>query len=209
MDSPLKGEPPKDFVSTVSTNNHRGGEMAGEQLGKLLDGKGKVVLFRFQQGSASAGQRETGFLEAIRKFPDIRVIVDNRYAGTTAREAQAAALSMLDKLKETDGIFCSSEQSTFGMLSALKRHHLAGSKTLVGFDASQGLVEGLRKGEIQALVAQNPKRMGHEAVKVLVAKINGENVPTVVETGATVITKENFDTPEIQALLACFFPVFA
>jgi ribose transport system substrate-binding protein len=209
MDSPLKGEPPKDFVSTVSTNNHRGGEMAGEQLGKLLDGKGKVVLFRFQQGSASAGQRETGFLEAIRKFPDIRVIVDNRYAGTTAREAQAAALSMLDKLKETDGIFCSSEQSTFGMLSALKRHHLAGSKTLVGFDASQGLVEGLRKGEIQALVAQNPKRMGHEAVKVLVAKINGENVPTVVETGATVITKENFDTPEIQVLLACFFPVFA
>ena len=38
MDSPLKGEPVKDFVSTVSTNNHRGGEMAGEQLGKLVTG---------------------------------------------------------------------------------------------------------------------------------------------------------------------------
>jgi ABC-type sugar transport system substrate-binding protein len=31
MDSPLEGEPIKDFVSMVSTNNHRGGEMAGEQ----------------------------------------------------------------------------------------------------------------------------------------------------------------------------------
>ena len=74
MDSPLKGEPVKDFVSTVSTNNYRGGEMAGEQLGKLLDGKGKVVLFRFKEGSASTGQREAGFLEAIKKFPDIQVI---------------------------------------------------------------------------------------------------------------------------------------
>ena len=36
MDSPLRGEPPKDFVCTVSTNNHRAGEMAGEHLEKLL-----------------------------------------------------------------------------------------------------------------------------------------------------------------------------
>ena len=209
MDSALKGEPVKDFVSTVSTNNHRAGEMAGEQLAKLLNGKGKVVLFRFKQGSASAGQREAGFLEAIKRFPDIQVILDNRYSGTTASEAQSTALNMLDKLKEADGIFCSTEQSTFGMLLTLKRNNLAGSKKFVGFDASQGLMEGLRKGEIQALVAQNPKKMGHEAVKALVAKMKGKTVLTVIDSGAAVITKENLDTPEIQALLACFFAVFA
>ena len=60
MDSALKGEPPKDFVCTVSTNNHRAGEMAGEQLGKLLDGKGKVVLFRYKEGSASHGSAGGG-----------------------------------------------------------------------------------------------------------------------------------------------------
>jgi ribose transport system substrate-binding protein len=209
MDSALKGEPVKDFVSTVSTNNHRGGEMAGEQLGKLLDGKGKVVLFRFKEGSASARQREAGFLEAIKKFPDIQVILDNRYSGTTASEAHSTALSMLGKLKEAGGIFCSSEPSTFGMLLALKQNNLAGSKKFVGFDMSQGLMEGLRRGELQALVAQNPKKMGHEAVKVLVAKMKGETVPEVIDSGAAVITKENLDTPEIQALLACFFAVFA
>ncbi len=209
MDSPLEGEPIKDFVSTVSTNNHRGGEMAGEQLGELLDGKGKVVLFRFKQGSVSAGQREAGFLEAIKKFPDIQVILDNRYSGTTAIEAKSVALDMLDELKEADGIFCPTEPSTFGMLSALKVNNLVGNKALVGFDASQGLMEGLRKGEIRALVAQNPKKMGREAVKVLVAKMKGETVPLFIDTGAAVITKENLDAPEIQALLACFFPVFA
>ena len=209
MDSPLKGEPVKDFVSTVSTNNHRGGEMAGEQLGKLLDGKGKVVLFRFKKGSASTGQREAGFLEAIKKFPEIQVIVDNRYSGTTAREAQSTALNMRDKLKEADGIFCSTEPSTLGMLLALKRNNLAGSKKFVGFDTSPGLMEGLRKDEIQALVVQNPEKMGHEAVKALVAKMKGETVPTVIDTGAAVITTENLDNPEIRALLACFFAVFA
>ena len=209
MDSPLKGEPVKDFVCTVSTNNHRAGEMAGEQLGKLLDGKGKVVLFRFKKVSASTGQREAGFLEAIKKFPDIQVIVENRYSGTTASEAQSTALRMLNKLKEADGIFCSTEPSTLGMLLALKRHNLAGSKKFVGFDTSPGLMEGLRKDEIQALIVQNPKKMGHEAVKALVTKMKGETVPTVIDTGAAVITTENLDTAEIRALLACFFAVFA
>jgi ribose transport system substrate-binding protein len=209
MDSPLQGEPIKDFVSTVSTDNHRGGEMAGEQLAKLLAGKGKVVLFRFKRGSASASLREAGFLDAIKKFPDIHVIADDRYSGTTAREAQSVALGMLNKLREADGIFCPTEPSTFGMLSALRQNNLVGSKVLVGFDPSQGLMEGLRKGEIRALVAQNPKKMGHEAVRILVAKMKGETVPLLVDTGAAVITKENLDTPETQSLLACFFPVFA
>jgi ribose transport system substrate-binding protein len=168
--------------------------------------KARWCSFRFKEGSASTGQREAGFLEAIKKFPDIQVILDNRYSGTTAREAQSTALKML---KHADGIFCSTEPSTLGMLLALKRNNLAGSKKLVGFDTSPGLMEGLRKGEIQALVVQNPKKMGHDAVKALIAKMKGETVPTVIDTGAAVITQENLDTPEIQALLASFFAVFA
>ena len=68
-------------------------------------------------------------------------------------------------------------------------------------------MEGLKK-VIQALVAQNPKKMGHEA-KALVAKMKGETVPTFIDTGAAVITQENLDIPEIQTLLACYFAVFA
>ena len=201
MDSALKGEPPNDFVCTVSTNNHRAGEMAGEQLGKFLDGKGKVVLFRHKEGSASTDQREAGFLAAIKKFPDIQVILENRYSGTTISEAHSTALNMLDKLKEADGIFCANEPSTLGMLRALEQNNLAGSKKLVGFDTSPGLVEALKRGEIKALVAQNPKKMGCEAVRALVTKIKGEAVDAVIDSGAAVVTKENLGTPEIQVLL--------
>ena len=58
VDSALKGEPIKDFVCTVSTNNRRAGEMVDDQLGKLLHGRGKVVLFRLKEASASVTQRE-------------------------------------------------------------------------------------------------------------------------------------------------------
>jgi ribose transport system substrate-binding protein len=202
IDSAFEGEPLKDFfVCTVSTNNRRAGEMAGEQLGKLLDGKGKVVLFRYKEGCASTGQREAGFLKTIKKFPDIQVILDNRYSGTTIGEAQSTALTMLDELKEADGIFCTNEPSTFGILLALKQNNLAGSKKLVGSDTSPGLVEALKRGEIQALVAQNPKKMGREAVQALIAIMKGETVPAVIDTGAAVVTKENLATSEIQALL--------
>ena len=201
MDTAFKGEPLKDFVCTVSTNNHRAGEMAGEQLGKLLHGKGKVVLFRYIEVCASTGKREAGFLAAIKKFPEIQVIVDNRYSGTTINEAHSAALNMLDKLKEAAGIFCSNGRSTLGMVLALKQNNLAGSKKLVGFDTSPGLVEGLKSGEIKTLIAQNPKKMGREAVKALVAKMKGETVRPVIDIGAAVVTKENLGTPEIQTLL--------
>ncbi len=209
MDSALKGEPVKDFVCTVSTNNRRAGKMAGEQLGKLLDGKGKVALLRFKEGSASTRHREVGFLEAIKKFPDIQVILDVGYSGTTARKAQSTALKILDKLKEANGVFCPTQPHTLGVLLALRQNNLARTIKLVGFDMSPELMEGLRKGEIQALVVQNPKKMGHESVKALVTKMKGETVPMVIDSGAAVITKENLDTPEIQALLACFFAVFA
>ena len=132
---------------------------------------------------------------------DSNVIVDNRYSGTTISEAHSTALNILDKLKEADGIFCSNEPSTLGMLRALNQNNLTGSKKLVGFDTSPGLVEGLKRGEIQALVAQNPKKMGREAVQALVTKMKGETVLAVIDSGAAVVTMENLGTPEIQAVL--------
>ncbi|HYZ73948.1 MAG TPA: substrate-binding domain-containing protein [Chthoniobacterales bacterium] len=201
MDSPLKGEPLKDFVCTVSTNNHRAGEMAGELLGKLLHGKGTVAILRYLQSCASTGHREAGCLEAIKKFPDIQVILDNSYSGWSVSEAQSTALDVLDKVKQADGIFCSNEPTTFGMLLALRQNNLAGRKKFVGFDTSPALVEGLKRGEIQALVAQNPKKVGREAVQALVAKMKGETVRAVVDSDAAVVTEENLGTPEIQALL--------
>ena len=201
FDSALKGEAGRDFVSFVATDNKKGGMLGGDYLARLLNGKGKVVLLRYQVGSASTEEREEGFVQAIGKNPGLTFTVNNRHAGATAGEAKTAAMNIIDKLKEADGVFAPNESSTFGMLLALRQSNLAGKIKFVGFDTSPPLIEALRKGEIDALVAQDPTKMGYEAVKTLVAHIKGKQVPKTVDTGVRLITRENLDTPEIKKLL--------
>ncbi|MGA3246321.1 MAG: substrate-binding domain-containing protein [Bacteroidota bacterium] len=201
FDSALKGEAGKDFVSFVATDNKKGGSLGGEYLGKLLNGKGKIVLLRYQVGSASTQEREDGFVSAIHASPGLKLTVENRYAGATAGEAKTASMNIIDKLKEADGVFAPNESSTFGMLLALRQSNLAGKIRFVGFDTSPPLIEALEKGEIDALVAQDPTKMGYEGVKTLVASIRGKQVPKTIDTGVRLITRENLNTPEIKKLL--------
>jgi ribose transport system substrate-binding protein len=201
IDSALNGTPGKDFNSYVATNNGKAGELAAQRLIKLLGGKGKVVMMRYLEGSASTAEREEGFLKVMKQNPGISILVDNRYAGATVDEAKTSAMNMVDQLKNADGIFTPNEPSTFGMALALRQARLNGQVKFVGFDASPSLLEALEKGDINALVVQNPEKMGYDGVKTAVAVIKGEKVPPVIDTGVAVVDKDNLKTPEIEKLL--------
>jgi ribose transport system substrate-binding protein len=204
IDSPLAGEQGKDFVSLVATDNEKGGYLGGQALAKALGGKGKVVLLRYQENSASTEQREAGFLRAMKENAGLTLISDNQFAGATADTAQKKAEAMLDTLRQADGIFCPNESSTQGMLTALERAGLLGADQkvkFVGFDKSGPLVAALEKGKIQALVAQNPEKMGYEAVKAVVGQLDGKPPAAVIDTGVVVITPENVGSDEVRKLL--------
>jgi ribose transport system substrate-binding protein len=158
-------------------------------------------MIRYNVGSASTDEREAGFLEVMAKNPAIQIIEKDRYSGATVGEAQRNAENMIDKLREADGIFCPNESSTQGMLNVLQANGLTGKKVFVGFDASPALVAGLKAGQIQALVAQNPTNMGYETVRVMAAYLKGDKVPPAVDTGCGLVTKDNLDSPEVKKLL--------
>jgi ribose transport system substrate-binding protein len=200
FDSPLDGNAGADFASFVASDNARGGRLAGEYLVKLLGATRKVVMLRYQVGSASTEARERAFLEAARAG-GLEITVDNHYAGATAGEAKTNALNLLSKLEEADGVFCSNESATDGMLLALREAGLASKVAFVGFDASPPLVEALASGEIAALVVQNPRKMGHDAVATLVHCIRGEAVERTLDTGLVLATRDNMQQPEIAPLL--------
>jgi ribose transport system substrate-binding protein len=201
FDSSLKGEVGKDFISFVATNNYLGGQIAGKELARLLGGKGKVVLLRYSEGSASTAKREAGFLDIMSKHPGIEVIQSNRFAGATISAAQDTAMNMLDRLREADGIFTSNESATQGMILALRQTGLIKKKTLVGFDTSSFLLSALKRGDVKALVAQNPTKMGYLGVKTAVAHLRGEPIEEMIDTGCVLVTKENVNTPDIKAVL--------
>ena len=202
FDSDLQG---KDHVSFVATDNRAAGKMAGEHLAKLLGGKGKVVLLRYQEGSASTENREQGFLEAIKQHGDITLVSDNQFGGATTESAFTVSENVLSAQKAAaggvDAVFCPNESTTFGMLLALKKAGLEGKVKFVGFDSSEKLVQGLRDGHIHALVLQDPFNIGYVAVKTMAQHLRGEKIAARVDTGARIVTKDTMGDPEVKELL--------
>ncbi|HCL27887.1 MAG TPA: hypothetical protein DIC52_05580, partial [Candidatus Latescibacteria bacterium] len=154
IDSGLQSD---DYISFIATDNYQGGRMAGLEMARRLDGKGRVVMLRYQEGSASTMKREQGFLDAIREVGDIVLVSDNQHGGATTESAYQASENLLAPLQDEDGsltidgIFCPNESTTFGMLRALQDRQLNGQVRFVGFDSSAKLVEGLAAGDLDAL----------------------------------------------------------
>jgi len=177
--------------------------LAADRLGEVLGGKGRVLMLRYAEGSASTLEREAGFLEQIKaKHPGIEVISSDQRSGPTRDTAKSASENLLNRHgNDLQGIFTVNENSTAGMLLALQDIEKAGKISLVGFDSSQPFIEGLRNGQMQGFVVQNPFRMGYLAIKTMVDHLQGKPVERRVDTGVAMITPDNLDSPESKELL--------
>ena len=75
-------------------------------------------------------------------------------------------------------------------------------KKFVGFDVTDFLLDGLKKDEIQGLVVQDPRQMDYMSMKAAVAAARGAPIKEpLILTEAVMVTRENMQKPEIQALL--------
>jgi ribose transport system substrate-binding protein len=195
---------PDKAVSYVSTDNRRGGHLAGRRMGELLGGKGRVLMLRYQEGSAATEERERGFLDELKSgFPGIEVISSDQYAGATRDTAKRTSENLLNRFASTvNGIFTPNESSTAGMLLALQDIGKAGAITFVGFDYSAAFLEPLSRGELKGFVMQNPVNMGYLGVKTMVDHLQGRPVPKTVDTGVVMVTAETLTDPAIQALIS-------
>lgn len=200
FDSGLKSD---KQISFVATDNRKGGRLAAEHMGKLLNGKGKVILLRYAVGSASTEEREVGFLEGLKAFPDISLLSADQYAGPTRETAYSNSQNLLNRFgRDVDGIFTVNENSTIGMTKALRDIGRAGGKVkMIGFDAGSQSIKDMKAGDVQGLVVQNPVRMGYLGVKTLVAHIQGKSVEKVIDTGVGLVTPENMEEPQFKELL--------
>jgi ribose transport system substrate-binding protein len=199
IDSGLESD---QIVSFVATDNYKGGELCAERLGTLLGGKGKVLLLRYQEGSASTTEREKGFTDKIKSaYPGITLVSSDQYAGATRETAKRASENLLNRFgNELAGIFTPNESSTDGMLLALQDIDKAGKIRLVGFDASKSLLAAMKAKQLDGVAVQNPMKMGYLGVKTMIAHLRNQPVEKRIDTGVTLVTPENMDEPAIKDL---------
>ena len=204
IDSGLKSH---DYISFVATDNRLAGRLAGDHLAALLHDKGRVVLLRYAEGSESTIQREEGVLAAVAAHPGLQVVSSNQYGGADVEGAYKKSEALLTGLKRGDGtldvngIFTPNESTTLAMMRVLVDNGWAGHVRFIGFDASDTLLKGMRDGSIDAIVVQDPVKMGYLGVKTLVSHLHGERVDARIDTGVKLVSRDHMDDPDVGELL--------
>lgn len=185
----------------IATDNVEGGRRAAEALAKAVGEKGSVGMLPYIRGAVSSDEREKGFREGISKYPHIK-LVSVLYTESDPEKAINQTQNMLTANPGIVGIFAANEPAGVGAASVLKQKGLAGKVKLVAYDASTEELKALEEGVIQALIVQDPFQMGYKGVKTVMKAIRKQPITEkFIDSGVTVVTKENLHTPEVQKLL--------
>lgn len=187
-------------ITYVATDNREGGRMAARKLAELVEDWGKVAVTGFMPGSASTMEREQGFEEEMKaNHPKIEVV-----ATVFGEASQAKALrdteNILTRHPDLRGIFADNESSSAGAVQALKTR-LDARVRMVAFDASESLIEDLRHRFIDALLVQDPFKMGYESTKAVAMKLDGKTPAAHIDSGITLVTRSNLESPDVVNLL--------
>lgn len=191
----------------VESDNYQAGQAAADYAASLVGGAGRIALVRYLKNHASTLEREHGFLDAIAsRYPRMEVVADP-HAGPSIGTAFRTVSDMIDRHAPIDAIFTDAESTTLGILRALKEKGLQGKIKFIGFDFNTTIRGAILNHEMTATVIQNPFQMGYQGVKAAYDLIQGKAVPAKIYTDTTLVTADNYHTPEVQAILKSNTPV--
>jgi ribose transport system substrate-binding protein len=191
-------EDPSYAASAIASDNLGGGKAAFEAIKQLNPGGGKVMVMSVDPGISTTDLRTKGFEEAVKadsKFKYLNV----QYSHDDPATAANIMSSALQKDPDIVGVFAANLFSAEGTATGVRQAGKTSTVKIVGFDAGPNQIKALRDGTVQALVAQEPGTIGQYGVDMAVAALDGGQVTPKVQTGFTVITKDNVDGAGGQA----------
>lgn len=180
-------------VSHLGFDAIKSGNIAGDFLGKALNGKGKVVEIMGIMGTNVAQDRSKGFNQAISKFPDIKIV-----AKQSADFDRATAMKVMENIlqanPEIDGVYAANDEMALGALEAIDAAGRNDKITLIGCDDIDDTKVAMKAGKIEATIAEPPFFLGSNAIQTALKSLKGESVEKKVVLPSTLITKDNVDT---------------
>jgi ribose transport system substrate-binding protein len=187
-------------IPLVATSNVHAAASAADYLAKAIGGKGDVALLPFFPTSATSQQRQQGFTQELKKYPNVHLVA-TQFDQSDASVALQKTNDILTSHPNLKGIFAANEPGAIGALNALKARKLVGKVKLVGFDNAPDEVTALQKGQISALVVQNPYKIGYQGLAEVYQMLHGKQPSASFDTGNVVATKANFNNATIHKFL--------
>ena len=199
IDSGTDPQPPD--VPLYATDNVAGAEKVADLMAQELGEKGgKVALVSFNPGSQTNNERTQGFKNGLKKHKNLELVAEQN-SESDFNKALRITEDILSANPDLKGIFGSNESSALGAAAAVRRAGKKGKVTIIGWDAAPDEVKAIKEGTIAAVIVQNPFNMGFKGVNGVVDMIRNGAKPKSEDTGSTVVTKENLNSDEVQAVL--------
>lgn len=198
VDTTLKD--PSIAVSAIASDNTGGGKAAFDAIKQLAPNGGKVLVVSVQPGVSTTDARSKGFEDAVKadpRYTDLGV----QYSMNEPQKAAQIVTAALQKDPDIVGVFATNLFSAEGSATGIRQAGKQDQVKVVGFDAGPDQVKALREGTVQALVAQQPAKIGQDGIQQAIAALKGQPVTKQIQTGFTIVTKDNVDNPEGQAAL--------
>jgi ribose transport system substrate-binding protein len=197
--------PSSKRLSFIGTGNYNAGYRGGEQLAKLLGGRGDVALM-YIPGWDNLIQRIRGYEDALAKYPGIKVVKIGNDKGSQT-EAEKECRAILQAYPYLAGFGCVAAIGGQGAAVAVKQAGKTGRVKIVAMDRDEATLQFIQEGVIDASIAQRTYMMTYLALQMLYDLRNdrikfigdwrkaGVNpLPPVVDTGTFVIDKTNVES---------------
>lgn len=186
-------------VTSISSNNTRGGALAAVALARIIHFKGGVAGLSIQPGVSTTDARERGFAEQIKRYPNIRYL-GTQYANDSLSRAAQITDALLKRKPPVAGVFAMNVVSGDGAISAIAAAHQQRAVKVVEFDADPLEVLALRQKLVDSLIAQDPWAMGSLAVRLANRWISGHRsgIKKRYTTREVILTRGNIDSPTLK-----------
>lgn len=194
----------KDKIAdaVIATNNYQAGIKMGAVMKSLLKEGNEIGIISHVKGTSTAIDREAGIHMGLSDDKD--KIVEIAYCDSDVKRAEELTKEMLNKHPRITVIAGLNQYASVGAGNAVKELGLGDSIKVIGFDNAREQIKYLEEGIYEAIVIQKSFNMGYLGVENAVHLINGERVKKEIDSGSTLITKENMYTNLNQKLLFPF-----
>ncbi|MBC5580925.1 substrate-binding domain-containing protein [Anaerofilum sp. BX8] len=193
-----------DRLAYLGTGNYNAGAAAAKFIAEQIGHAGEVAIVGSPSGSESQIDRIDGFVEYMEKNePDIQVVAIEDGKADSVESSKAAA-SIMQAYPGVKGFYTTSAQMGAGVATAVEESGNTGEIKICAFDTDNATLDFIKAGVITGSVAQGVELMGYWSFQFLFQTQHDlvvdeweENrltpLPTTVDTGVSIVTKENAD----------------